>query len=253
MTFSRRPGERFNRGRIASAVAAASASIPPVTILGSAAWAVRADLGITIGTGVSAWADQSGNHVDFTQGTGSAQPAFSASAINGQPSVLGDGTNDKLTATMARVAPGTQPFYLWFLMRQVSWTLNDQIYNDGSAVLFQGAVTPNLRINNAINSTENTAATIGSFKFIEAYFSNSIADYLQVGATAVTGVSAGNGVGTGSVILFGAAASAFSNTEICEAGCFLGTPTGAGGLAGGGQRAAMAQYMSDRYGATVLT
>lgn len=37
---------------------------------------LRADMGITIGTGVSAWADQSGNGFDFSQGTGANQPAY---------------------------------------------------------------------------------------------------------------------------------------------------------------------------------
>jgi hypothetical protein len=225
----------------------------PLTILGSAAWWVRADLGITIGTGVSAWADQSGNGADFSQGTGSAQPTFSASAVNGQPSVIGDGVNDRLSATLARAAPGTQSFYLWFLLRQVAWSVNRQVYNDGAGVLHQSATTPRLRSNNAVNSTENAAATVGDFKFIEVYFSNSVADYVRIGATAVTGVNTGNSAGTGTVNLFGNnAGTVCSAVEICEAGCHLGTPTGAGGIAGGGQRSQLAQYMSDRYGAAVL-
>ena len=48
-----------------------------------------ARVGITIATGVSSWADQSGNGNTFTQGTGANQPAFNASAINGFPGVVG--------------------------------------------------------------------------------------------------------------------------------------------------------------------
>jgi hypothetical protein len=51
---------------------------------------LRSDLGITIGTGVSAWADQSGNGNNVVQATGSKQPTYSASdaAFNGQASLL---------------------------------------------------------------------------------------------------------------------------------------------------------------------
>jgi hypothetical protein len=50
---------------------------------------LRADLGITIGTGVSAWADQSGYGNTFTQATGGLQPTYTAVNGNfrGQPSV----------------------------------------------------------------------------------------------------------------------------------------------------------------------
>ena len=48
-----------------------------------------ADKGITIGTGVSAWADQSGNGNDLSQGTGSAQPALVSSWRNGRNALQG--------------------------------------------------------------------------------------------------------------------------------------------------------------------
>lgn len=251
--MSRRPGSRFSRRRIATGGGGAPAPVTPLTILGSLAWWVRADLGITLGTGVAAWADQSGNGADFVQVTGANQPALTVAAINGRDAVTGDGVNDRLAATLARAAPGTQPFYICLLMRQNAWSLNRQIYNDGATVLHMSATTPNLRTNNAINSTENAAATVGSFKLVEMYFSNSVADYLRIGATAVTGVNTGNSAGTGSINLFGnSAGSTCASSAICEGLMFLGTPTGTGGLTGGGQRAQLAQYFSDRYGESVL-
>lgn len=49
----------------------------PTDISGLQAW-YRADLGVSIGTGVSAWADQSGNVRNLTQPTGSKQPTVVA-------------------------------------------------------------------------------------------------------------------------------------------------------------------------------
>jgi hypothetical protein len=50
---------------------------------------LRSSLGITIGTGVSAWADQSGYGNNFVQATGGLQPTYTAvnGNFNGQPSV----------------------------------------------------------------------------------------------------------------------------------------------------------------------
>jgi hypothetical protein len=53
---------------------------------------------ITIGTGVSQWTSQSGN-VNYTEGTGSAQAAYNLTGLDGNPAVVFDGVNDRLTAT----------------------------------------------------------------------------------------------------------------------------------------------------------
>lgn len=55
----------------------------PTDIAGNVLW-LRADLGITIGTGVSTWADQSGNSANATQATGSKQPTVASAQINGR-------------------------------------------------------------------------------------------------------------------------------------------------------------------------
>lgn len=61
---------------------------------------LRADLGITLnGSNVSAWADQSGQGHNVTQGTASLQPLFIPNAKNGQPGVRCDGVDDFLKAS----------------------------------------------------------------------------------------------------------------------------------------------------------
>lgn len=59
---------------------------------------LKADQGVTTsGSSVTNWADQSGYGNDASQGSGSLQPLFQASAINGQPAIQFDGSNDELT------------------------------------------------------------------------------------------------------------------------------------------------------------
>ena len=70
---------------------------------------LRADGGVTESSNVvSAWADQSGNGNDATQGTGSFQPTFTASALNYNPSIHFDGSDDVL-ATSLSINASTYP------------------------------------------------------------------------------------------------------------------------------------------------
>lgn len=81
----------------------------PLTILGNASVAAwyRSDMGITIGTGVSAWADQSGSGRHLLQAVAGKQPALVAGATpNGKPVLRFDGISHALkTATFALNQP----------------------------------------------------------------------------------------------------------------------------------------------------
>lgn len=70
----------------------------PTDISGAVLW-LRADMGITLATGVSAWADQSVSGYDVSQAAGANQPAYNAADadINNHPSIDFDGVNDSLT------------------------------------------------------------------------------------------------------------------------------------------------------------
>lgn len=57
---------------------------------------LRADMGITLGTGVAAWADMSGQGNTVAQSFLSLQPSLLASSINGLPAVQGNGTTQYL-------------------------------------------------------------------------------------------------------------------------------------------------------------
>lgn len=68
----------------------------PRTIPGIALWLDASDSStITIGTGVSVWADKSGNGRNATQSTGNNQPTRTVT-INGRLALTFDGTNDSL-------------------------------------------------------------------------------------------------------------------------------------------------------------
>lgn len=117
-----------------------------------AAW-YAADKGITIATGVSAWADQSGNGNTLAQATTTKQPVFSAGGgPKGLSALNFDGVDDLLvTGAMAGLVA---PVSYYFLFKQITWTLGDRIF-DGAAVntgtLLQadgtlgGAVSPNFQ------------------------------------------------------------------------------------------------------------
>lgn len=71
----------------------------PTQLSSNVLW-LRADLGITLnGTDVSAWADQSGNGNNVSQGTALAQPAY-ITDVGGFPAVRFNGTDDFMTGTI---------------------------------------------------------------------------------------------------------------------------------------------------------
>lgn len=70
----------------------------PFDLLSTSYLDARIGSSLTIGTGVSQWTSQSGN-VNYTEGTGSAQPLYNLAGLDGSPAVVFDGVNDRLTAT----------------------------------------------------------------------------------------------------------------------------------------------------------
>jgi hypothetical protein len=72
----------------------------PTELAGSLALWLDAEDSSTItlnGANVSQWADKSGNGRNATQATAAAQPAYTASGLNGKPVLTFDGANDTLS------------------------------------------------------------------------------------------------------------------------------------------------------------
>lgn len=67
------------------------------------------------GTGVSGWSNKSGlSSRDMAQATANNRPAYTAGYINGKPSLVFDGINDRLTCSSATL---TNPYHVFFVMK----------------------------------------------------------------------------------------------------------------------------------------
>jgi ferric-dicitrate binding protein FerR (iron transport regulator) len=70
-----------------------------IPVAGLSLW-LRADLGVTLDGGVSAWADQSPQRRNAAQSDPARRPAFVPEAVAGRPSLRFDGVDDHLAATL---------------------------------------------------------------------------------------------------------------------------------------------------------
>ena len=230
----------------------------PLSILGGPStvlqW-VRSDLGITLnGSTVSAWADQSGNGNDYSQGTAAKQPTYNATGgANNTPYLLFDGTDDELIDSGLNLpAPGTTPTYIWAVIYQVIWTLNRVVLGhnvtDGvnDHLVFQSAATPNISLNNATTAEENAGLAVVTWGRLEAGFTNSTSDFLKLIATNVTGTNAGNNASTGRRIAKSANTGlGFGNLRVAELLYANRIPSAA-------ERTSLDAYCTARYGAGLV-
>jgi hypothetical protein len=200
MTFTRYPAPRVNAGRIFPTRRAGGGPAPtdPLSIVTSVpvlAYFV-ADLGVTIGTGVSAWADQGPSAYSAVQATGTAQPLLQTAALGGSNTILFDGVDDRLVVgTLDLPAPGTTPTFLFFVARRVTGAINVSMFGGGGSTtmrLFRGGADL-IRMNNGTSGPTVTMVAGGPFYRGEALYANSATvDYLKIGT-----VNSGVGTATG--------------------------------------------------------
>lgn len=234
--ISRRKTTRHNRGRISANTGGGTAPPPPwtpadITSVTKYFW-LRADSGTTIVTGVSAWADRYLLN-NATQANAAAQPLLTASdaAFDNQASITFDGTDDALVFTgLDLPAPGTTPFWVWIIFRQLSWTSLDWVFAAGNntVALQQFTADPQLRIINGTAVSSNSGAPTGTTVRGIASFTNSAADYLKLASTTVTGATSGNNDPVSGSFGLGARSaglSGFCNVAIAEIIGLAGEPT----------------------------
>jgi hypothetical protein len=222
----------------------------PDAILGSAIlqW-VRADRGITESSlRISAWNDISGAAKHYTQATADNQPLYDATGgPNGTPIVRLDSTARKMNASLALPAPGTTPTTIWAVMRQNTWTVNNQFVTspDNRLLIRQRTATPTIAQFNVADANGNVGAALGSWVRMEAYFSNSTSDYLKLLATTATGANAGAGLADTSRTLGGNATGASADADFAEL-LYVNRALTAG------EKTALDAYCTARYGAGLV-
>lgn len=112
---------------VAGITSAGFAPFIPTNISGCILW-LRADKGIVLGTGVSAWNDLSGNNQNVTQSTGNKQPTYNSkdAQYNNQPtlSFLGSSFQELDNSSFSASQPNT-----WYFVGNCSTT---SAFSDGT-------------------------------------------------------------------------------------------------------------------------
>lgn len=215
----RRPGRRQRGGGGGNARARALVHGNPLNF-SPFLW-LRADLGITIATGVSAWADQSGNGRNLTQGTGVKQPVVTSAAINGQPSITFDGSNDALAATGFGIV---QPTDIYFVMKFMADPgAFDKTFIDGAGTgntmrVYRNGGTSNpghvsMFAGTGINGSTGTP---DSWHYYRVQFNGASSQIDQDGASQVTGNCGANNGGGLTLGAFGDQTIQWANVSFTE-------------------------------------
>lgn len=245
----RRSARRLNR----RVVVVRGASVSALNFVAASAVlsAHRADKGLTVdgANRISAWADQSGNGKHYVQGTGALQMLWlPTGGPNSRAAVQIDATTREMTQALALPAPGTTPTLIWLIWQTDVWASNSRIVSSEAPstkhLIFATTATPQLSIYNATQRADNTAGTVGSPFRIEAYFSNSAADFLKIGSTTQGGASAGNNASASRIL--GLNASSLSLRGRVMEMLYLNRDLLAG------ERTALDEYVTNYYGAGLV-
>ena len=242
-------GRPFARRAPVGGAAGAAAPSTPLTIISSVpvlAW-FRGDLGITIATGVAAWANQQAGQptFDMNQGTGGLQPSFNATGgPNSTPIVTGAGVSPFLLSPYTPVAPATTNLFFWLIFRRdVASIGNEAIVTASGASTNRFSVRHSTGNVGAINGTALTVAMAATvWRRAEVNWTGSVADYLKIGSTQNgPGVTMGNNAATGALSMFATSTGVLPGaSSIAELVITQGAPT---------ELAALNTYCDTRYGA----
>lgn len=157
---------------------------------------------IHLATGVSQWDDISGLNRHATQSTTTKQPVFTGYGTSGM--LTFDGTDDYLQAAIAF----SQPYTVYIVFKQISWTSLDYIITGAAAnarfSILQYSVTPGITLYDGGGSLSlNPDMTIGSVKVLAAVFNNT-ASSTSVNDKTKVNFAAGGGVGGTTFVRIGA-------------------------------------------------
>lgn len=226
------------------------ANANPKTILGSnlLLW-LRADLGISIGTGVSAWADQSGNGNNFVQATGANQPTYFASGGgNGQAYLSSPAAATNVTMVCAGWASLAQPFEDFLVINRtaISGSNNEYLTDFGAGIVDNtvGAVnSATLGIATSIPGP-TIAITAGVDVIVDSKFNGASSSIALNNGTPSTGNGGTAATGVGATIFNYVGGGNSWNGRIYERVLSNVILTAS-------QRTALTRYFGARYGITV--
>lgn len=222
----------------------------PASIMGANAvgwWRSDLDVALNATNVVNAWIDQAGSSYGLS--SLNTHPSFQpAGGPLGRPSILFDGSDDTLrNPVINRPAPSVTPTVVWMIFRLVTWTSTRQVFGFGANSNhmngnLSGASPQIGQQNNAAVVNLNGALALNTYGRGEWGFTGSVADYVKLAGTTVTGASATNtdpaaGFNLGS----GSSPSAFGNIEVCELAIFDAAPSAT-------QTAALDAYVTNLYG-----
>lgn len=238
----------------------ASAAFLPTSLSGLLFW-VRADLGVTIGTGVSAWADQSGTgdtNKNLVQGTGANQPTFNASdaGYNNKPTLTFDGTNDVLVSG-AWAASQASPFTVYIVgntngadgqyLFSASGALDQGPWGFGRDNTGAGGTLGSLSVYNGaqINSTSGSAPVLSAASVISVVFNGaSSAGYVSMFSTSYVSGNAGSESIIGFRVGSRRDGAGLLNGKVAEVAIYSSAHDAA-------TRTTVMTYLGTRYGITV--
>lgn len=199
----------------------------PTSVSGCTLW-LRADLGVTTATGVSAWNDQSGSGNHWTQASGAGQPLLVASAVNGQPGVQFDGVAHFMSGPAALSSLITATAYTMFAVVKfisaaaasgTSYLENPLVAEVGSyhGVFFDNGAAVKLENFAAVEAHDDLTITLGTvYTFKGRHDSGNLVTSLN-GAADSAGTAAGNTGSLAGQVNMGKSGSAiFGNFLLCE-------------------------------------
>jgi len=167
---------------------------------------------------VGEWVDQSGNGNSPTESTN--KPTLQLSQVNGYPSVRFDGTNDVLTKTFTLDAP----FNYFLVMKQISWTSNDDIICGGSGdnfSFFQRTSSPTMGIWKGDSSGfNNSDLSIGTWGIVQVRMGtgagNEVGIKVNAGTMSSSGTNAPSLARGGVTIAAHPGPNSFANVEFAR-------------------------------------
>jgi len=207
---------RYYRGTHYSAYSNVAYNVAPLVIYdgNTVGWFDHDDLTTITKDGanrVSVWADKLGSGHDLLQANGADQPLWSLA-----DGVLFDGVSDYMkTLTF----PYIQPEFIYFVGRQVTWTITDIIFDGNSPTqrmaFYQHSTTPGVKLYAGTISSGNINLAVNTWGIARMLFSG-INSSIQINETAPVISSAGLHNGDGFVLGAAHNGATQSNIEVKE-------------------------------------